>query len=88
MALVTDINGECSAGTTPHTVWYPQIEASPNFVNMALNTGLGEAYPNANTELKAPEVVSALLSVCGYLSGGPTGTAGFVSLGAAGAADC
>ena len=33
MALVTDISGECSAGVTPHTVWYPQMEARPNLVN-------------------------------------------------------
>lgn len=37
MALVTDIRGECSAGDTPHTVWYPQMLASPNLVSMPLN---------------------------------------------------
>ena len=30
MAFVTAINGECSAGATPHTTWYPARPASAN----------------------------------------------------------
>ena len=32
MALVTLMRGECRAGVTPQTVWYPQMLASPNLV--------------------------------------------------------
>lgn len=37
MAFVTDMSGECNAGVTPQTVWYPQMLASPNFVSIELN---------------------------------------------------
>ena len=30
------MSGECKAGVTPHTAWYPQIEARPNLVSMEL----------------------------------------------------
>ena len=33
MAFVTDMSGECRAGTTPQTVWYPETPAS---VKMAI----------------------------------------------------
>lgn len=48
MALVTDISGECKAGVTPHTVWYPTIPAKPNVVNIEVNAGFGAAIPRLN----------------------------------------
>ena len=54
MALVTDINGECRAGTTDQTVWYPQITLRPKTVLIAVNAGLGELIPNAFNPPRAP----------------------------------
>ncbi|TNN71364.1 hypothetical protein EYF80_018442 [Liparis tanakae] len=34
MALVTDMSGECRAGLTPHTVWYPTMPARPKVVTI------------------------------------------------------
>jgi hypothetical protein len=45
MALVTDMRGECRAGETPHTVWYPQMEASPNFETIEEKAGEGDTAP-------------------------------------------
>mmetsp|Transcript_8951 Transcript_8951/g.22147 ORF Transcript_8951/g.22147 Transcript_8951/m.22147 type:complete len:211 (+) Transcript_8951:1955-2587(+) len=83
-ALVTDMSGECSAGVTPHTVWYPQMEASPNLVSMEENAGLGAAAPTASRPPRAPAVTYALRRVAGSRSMGasvfsPTGSLGLAA---------
>lgn len=47
MALVTDMRGECRAGVTPHTVWYPTIPAKPKVVTIWVKAALGEMMPRA-----------------------------------------
>ena len=47
MALVTDMSGECSAGVTPHTVWYPTMPARPNVVTIWVKAALGATMPRA-----------------------------------------
>lgn len=47
MAFVTDMRGECRAGVTPHTVWYPTIPARPKVVTIWVNAALGEIMPRA-----------------------------------------
>lgn len=41
MALVTLMRGECRAGVTPQTVWYPQMLASPNLVTCRSTSSVG-----------------------------------------------
>ena len=41
MALVTLMRGECRAGVTPQTVWYPQMLASPNLVTCRSTRSVG-----------------------------------------------
>lgn len=48
MALVTDIKGECNAGVTPHTVWYPTIPDKLSVVSIDVKAGFGEATPRAS----------------------------------------
>ena len=74
MALVTDMSGECSAGVTPHTVWKPQMDASPNLVTIDEKAGPGEAAARPMTPSTPPVVVSALRRVGAYRSGGPAGS--------------
>lgn len=47
MALVTDMRGECRAGVTPHTVWYPTIPPKPKVVTIWVKAALGEMMPRA-----------------------------------------
>lgn len=48
MALVTDMSGECRAGVTPHTVWYPTMPARPKVVTIWVKAALGAARPRPN----------------------------------------
>ena len=64
MALVTLMRGECSAGVTPHTVWYPQMDASPNLATMLLNALPGEAAPSASRPASPAAVPVAAERVC------------------------
>lgn len=43
--MVTDMRGECRAGVTPHTVWYPTMPASPKVVTICVKAALGAARP-------------------------------------------
>ena len=47
MAFVTDMRGECRAGVTPQTVWYPTIPDRPKVVIIEVNAGPGEPTPRA-----------------------------------------
>lgn len=53
MALVTDMRGECRAGVTPHTVWYPTIPAKPKVVTIWVKAAFGEMMPRAR-QVEAP----------------------------------
>ena len=64
MALVTLMSGECSAGVTPHTVWYPQMDARPNLATMLLNVLPGEAAPSASSPASPAAVPVAAERVC------------------------
>lgn len=46
--MVTDMSGECRAGVTPHTVWYPTMPARPKVVTIWLKAALGAARPRPN----------------------------------------
>lgn len=48
MALVTDMSGECRAGVTPHTVWYPTMPARPKVVTIWVKAALGADRPRPN----------------------------------------
>jgi hypothetical protein len=76
MAFVTDIRGECRAGATPQTVWYPQIEANPNLDSIAENAGLGDKSPNARA------VPTATVAVFAFLQDSSNGSATAVTDGA------
>lgn len=45
MALVTDMSGECRAGVTPQTVWYPTMPARPKVVTIWVKAALGADKP-------------------------------------------
>ena len=52
MALVTDIRGECRAGVTPQTVWYPTMPARPKVVTIWVKAALGAARPRPSRVVK------------------------------------
>lgn len=52
IALVTDMSGECRAGVTPHTVWYPTIPERPNVVTICVKASLGATVPRPNIPAK------------------------------------
>lgn len=52
MALVTDMSGECRAGVTPHTVWYPTMPARPKVVTIWVKAALGADRPRPNRVAK------------------------------------
>lgn len=57
--MVTDMSGECRAGVTPHTVWYPTMPARPNVVTIWVKAAFGAATPRPNkvaTPGKAREI--------------------------------
>lgn len=56
MALVTDIRGECKAGVTPHTVWYPTIPAKPKVVTIWVKAAFGEMRPRPKQVDRPKEV--------------------------------
>ena len=45
--MVTDIRGECKAGTTFHTVWYPTMQPRPKVVDMFVKAPFGDPTPSA-----------------------------------------
>lgn len=49
MALVTDMSGECRAGVTPHTVWYPTMPARPKVVTIWVKAALGAHRPRPSS---------------------------------------
>jgi hypothetical protein len=57
MALVTLINGECRAGTTPQTVRYPMRPAKANVKKLPMNIG-PVAFPNARAKPIPPVTVA------------------------------
>mmetsp|Transcript_27848 Transcript_27848/g.31278 ORF Transcript_27848/g.31278 Transcript_27848/m.31278 type:complete len:210 (+) Transcript_27848:1512-2141(+) len=46
IAFVTAINGECNAGATPHTTWYPARPARPNVASRLIAEGESAVRPN------------------------------------------
>ncbi len=63
MALVTDMRGECRAGVTPHTVWYPTIPAKPKVVTIWVKAALGEMMPRARQVDTPTEHSSVVVTV-------------------------
>lgn len=43
--MVTDMRGECRAGVTPHTVWYPTMPARPKVVTIWVKAAFGADRP-------------------------------------------
>lgn len=50
IAFVTDMRGECKAGVTPHTVWYPTSPDKPNVVNIVVNAWFGDKTPKPSID--------------------------------------
>mmetsp|Transcript_17243 Transcript_17243/g.43954 ORF Transcript_17243/g.43954 Transcript_17243/m.43954 type:complete len:200 (-) Transcript_17243:1212-1811(-) len=84
MALVTDIRGECSAGFTPHTTWYPATPARPKMASVDVNLGSGAMAPTAMMDARPADRYSARWRVGLYRSVTGSG-AGGLALRAGGA---
>jgi len=75
MALVTDMSGECKAGVTPHTVWYPTMPARPKVVTIWVKAALGAdrprpsrvAIPDAGGENRKSELLRPLEQLVRYV---------------------
>lgn len=46
------MSGECRAGVTPHTVWYPTMPARPKVVTIWVKAALGAERPRPNRVAK------------------------------------
>lgn len=64
MALVTDMRGECRAGVTPHTVWYPTMPDKPKVVTIWVKAALGEMMPRARQVDTPTEGHSSVVTAC------------------------
>mmetsp|Transcript_4294 Transcript_4294/g.9367 ORF Transcript_4294/g.9367 Transcript_4294/m.9367 type:complete len:218 (-) Transcript_4294:1554-2207(-) len=62
MAFVTAINGECRAGATPHTTWYPARPARPNVAMRLTEEGESAVRPNPTKRAAAALAIMEFLT--------------------------
>ena len=62
MALVTAIKGECNAGATPHTTWYPANPANANVASKDTLSAESLVYPKASKANAATLAIPAVFT--------------------------
>ena len=71
---MTDISGECKAGATPHTTWYPTMQDNVKVPNICKKAGFGTDPPTAKAASRALVATTAFFKAVTFGSTGTTST--------------